>query len=109
MDMFKEIEKWRHLTKDWLEKKKQAELLGETKNDYLAELISQQDGKTHAEKERMARTSKEWKTLQEGRLHAEHEERCALFRRKDAEMVINAIGDANASMRKEMRMGGSVT
>lgn len=109
MDMFKAITEWEVHVKDWLEKQEQADILREAKNDRLAEIVTKQSGGSHAEKDRQARISDEWKEYRTGMVEAENLARRAKFRVKRAEYGIMAVQDSNASQRKEMRMGGTVT
>lgn len=109
MDMFKAISEWEGYVSDWLDKQEQADILREAKNDRLAEVVTKQNGGSHAERDRQARISNEWKDFRTGMVEAENIARRAKFRMKRAEYMIQAVQDANASQRKEMKMGGAVT
>lgn len=100
--MFEEVEKWRIAAAEWLDLKEASELLRETKNDVLAEITSRQDGNSHADNDRRARISQEWKDHRNKMLLAESDERRSKMRLKYADMCFEAKRSENANARAEL-------
>ena len=107
--MHDRVEAYREAARIWLEKQVIADQLRECKADRFAEISHRQDGKTKAEKERLARMDPEWKEYREGMLHAEDEARRAKFWAKVKEMEFDAARSMNANRRREMDAGGLTT
>lgn len=97
-------ERWRLAAAEWLDKQDAADLLTETKNDVLAEITSRSDGKSHAEKERNARSSAEWREFREAMVKAQAEARRAKFRVQYAKMQREDWLNGAANKRAEMRL-----
>lgn len=100
--MFEELEKWRVAASEWLDLQEAADILRETKNDVLAEIVSIQPGSSHAEKDRNARISAEWKDHRNKMLDAEAKARRAKLRVKYADMMFEAKRTENANARAEL-------
>ena len=99
--MMEEVEKWRVAASEWLDLQEAADILRETKNDVLAEITSRQPGNSHAEKDRNARISDEWKTFRTNMLEAEAKARRSKLRVKYADMCFDAKRSENANARAE--------
>lgn len=99
--MLDEVEKWRIAAAEWLDLQEAADLLRETKNDFLAELASAVDAKSHAERERLARISEAWKSHVQKILKAEADARRAKLRVKYADMMFDAKRTEAANARAE--------
>ena len=102
MSVFDAVEKWRLSAERWADAKDAAEALRETKNDVLAEIISTIEGSSHAERERLARTSVRWKEHMQAMLAAEKAERRAKLNMKLADMRYEAVRTENANARSEL-------
>lgn len=102
-----QIENWRIEAASWLELKKASELLRETKNDVFAEITSKMNGKSEAEKQRMARVSLEWKEHRNAMLEAESKERRAKLLLKYKDMLVWSANSENANARKERGQYGA--
>lgn len=100
--MFEELEKWRIAAAEWLDLQDAADILRETKNDVLAEIVSAQEGSSHAERERLARISQQWKDHRDKMVKAESKARRAKFRVKYADMSFEAKRTENANARAEL-------
>lgn len=100
--MLEELEKWRIAASEWLDLQEAADLLRETKNDVLAEIVSGQEGSSHAEKERRARISQDWKDHRNKMIEAESKARRAKMRVKYADMMFEAKRTENANARAEL-------
>lgn len=103
--MFDTLEKWRIAAAEWLDLQEAADILRETKNDVLAEITDNQDGSSHAEKDRRARLSKDWRDHRSNMLTAEAKARRAKMRVKYQDMKFNAERTANANARAERGHG----
>ena len=103
--MFDELERFRLAAKKWSDLQDAADILRETKNDVLAEITSKQEGKSHAEKERAARVSDDWKEHVAKMLEAESKARHAKLAMKYYDMKFNAERTANANARAERSHG----
>lgn len=99
--MFDTLEAWRVAAAEWLDLQEAADILRETKNDVLAEITHRQDGSSHAERDRRARLSHEWKDHRTKMLEAEAKARRAKLRVKYQDMKFNAERTANANARAE--------
>jgi hypothetical protein len=99
--MFEAVEKWRIAAAEWLDLQEAADMLRETKNDVLAEIISGIDGKSYAERERLARTSHDWKAHVKKIIEAEAKARRSKMRVKYADMVWNSERTESANARSE--------
>ena len=107
--MLEQVEEYKQAARDWLEKQTVADQLRECKADRFAEITHRQDGKTNAEKERMARLDPEWKEYRTGMLEAEDRARRAKFWAKVHEMKFDAMRSMNANARKEMNNQSLIT
>lgn len=99
--MSEHVEKWRLMAADWLDKQQAADLLRETKNDVFAQIKSKQNGKSEAEKDRLARISPEWIKFRDSMVTAEAEARRARLRMKHSEMLFDAWRTEAANNRTE--------
>ena len=99
--MIEDVEKWRIAAAEWLDLQEAADILRETKNDVLAEITSSQPGNSHAEKDRNARMSRQWKEFRDKMLKAESAARRAKLRVKYADMVFDARRTEQANARAE--------
>lgn len=99
--MTEQVEKWRLRAADWLDKQQAADLLRETKNDVFAQIKSRQDGKSEAERDRMARQDEEWTGFRDKMVEAESEARRARMRMKYEEMMFDAWRTQAANDRRE--------
>lgn len=95
------VERWRLECKEWLDLQSAADLLRETKNDVLSQIISRQDGKSHAEKDRRARCSADWHDFRNQMIDAEDKARRAKMRMKYHQMQFDAWRSHNANARQE--------
>lgn len=102
MSLFEVVEKWRVRADEWADAKDAAEILRETKSDVLAEITSTMNGKSHAERERLARVSERWKEHRTAMLDAERKERRAKIVMTHADKYYEAIRTENANARAEM-------
>jgi hypothetical protein len=103
--MFDTLEKWRIAAAEWLDLQEAADILRETKNDVLAEMTALAQGSSHAEKDRNARMSDEWKEFRAKMLDAEAKARRSRLRLKYHDMKFNAERSANANARAERNHG----
>lgn len=99
--MTAQVEQWRLRAAVWLDAQEAADLLRETKNDIFAEIKSKQDGKSEAERDRMARMSDEWKEFRNSMLQAEAQARRLKFRMTYEDMKFRAWQTENANARRE--------
>ena len=104
-DLLKLVHQHGELEGEWLKAKEVAAQLRERKNDMLAEYTDEAEGKSHAEKERNARTSQKWKDYVSAMLAAEHEERLAKGRVGHVQMKFDALRSMGAAQRANMNAG----
>lgn len=95
------VEKWRLRAAEWLDAQEAADLLRETKNDVFAEIKSKQDGRSEAERERLARTSSEWREFRDSMIKAESHARRLRTRMKYENMMFDAWRTEAANDRQE--------
>lgn len=99
--MSAEVERWRLRAAEWLDAQEAADLLRETKNDVFAEIKSRQDGSSEAERDRLARTSKDWTEFRNAMIEAESKARRLRMRMKYEEMMFDAWRTQAANDRQE--------
>lgn len=99
------VEKWRLAAAEWLDLQDAADLLRETKNDVFAEIVSDQEGSSMAEKERRARITTRWREHRDNMVKAESDARRAKMRVKYAQMRFDSWRTSNANARSERAMG----
>ena len=99
--MTEHVERWRLRAAEWLDAQQAADLLRETKNDVFAEIKSRQDGKSEAERDRLARTSDEWREFRNEMIEAESQARRLRMRMKYEEMLFDAWRTEAANARQE--------
>lgn len=99
--MSEHVEQWRLQAAEWLDLQEAADLLRETKNDVFAEIKSGMEGKSEAEKDRLARISQDWKEHRNKMLKAEAEARRAKMRLKYVQMKFDAWRSEGANARQE--------
>lgn len=99
--MSEHVERWRLRAAEWLDAQSAADLLRETKNDVFAEIKSRMDGKSEAERDRLARVSQEWKDFRNKMIEAESEARRLKLRMKYEEMLFDAYRTEAANSRQE--------
>ena len=97
-------EKWRLAAADWLDLQDAADLLTGSKNDVLAEITSRSEGNSHAEKDRNARCSQEWRDFRTKMTTADSAARRAKLRVQYAKMEREDHMNAEANKRAEMRL-----
>lgn len=95
------VEKWRIRAAEWLDAQQAADLLRETKNDVFAEIKSKQDGKSEAERDRVARISDEWREFRNSMIEAEAHARRLKLRMKYEEMLFDEWRTEAANNRQE--------
>jgi hypothetical protein len=96
------VERWRLRASEWLDAQQAADLLRETKNDVFAEIKSRQDGRSEAEKDRLARLSNDWKDHRNKMIEAEANARRLRLRMKYEEMMFDAWRTGEANKRREL-------
>lgn len=101
--MSEHVEKWRLRAAEWLDAQDAADIYNETKNDVFAEIKSRQDGKSEAEKDRLARMSKEWTEFRSNMIEANSNARRLKMRMKYEEMSFSSWQTENANARQELR------
>lgn len=99
--MSEHVERWRLRAAEWLDAQQAADLLRETKNDVFAEIKSKQNGSSEAERDRLARTSSEWRSFRNEMIEAEAQARRLRMRMKFEEMQFDAWRTEAANNRKE--------
>ena len=99
--MSEHVERWRLRAAEWLDMQQAADLLRETKNDVFAEIKSRMDGSSEAERDRLARTSDEWRVFRDKMVNAESEARRHRMRMKYEEMMFDAWRTEAANARQE--------
>lgn len=101
--MSERVEKWRLAAAEWLDAQEAADILRESKNDVLAEIVSDMDGNSHAERDRLARISDRWKEYREKMVKAEAYARRLRFRVKYEQMIFDAWRTEAANNRTERK------
>lgn len=101
--MQEQIEKWRLQMEKWLDLQEAADLLQETKSEVFAQITSEMDGTTNAEKERQARLSERWNEFNNNRIEANSKARRAKAGVKYCDMKFTAANSAAANARAERR------
>lgn len=99
--MSEHVEKWRIETAKWLDAQEAADILRETKNDVLAEMMAHTDGSSQAERERLVRCSAAWKEHVAKIVEAEALARRLKMRMKYEDMKWNTWRTENANGRNE--------
>lgn len=99
--MSEQVERWRLRAAEWLDAQEAADLLRETKNDVFAEIKSKQNGSSEAERDRMARTSTDWRDFRDSMIKAEGHARRLRMRMKYEEMMFDAWRTQAANDRQE--------
>ena len=99
--MLEELEKWRLASAEWLDLQEAADILRETKNDVFAEIVSRMEGSSHAERDRLARLTSEWREFRDEMVKAESAARRAKFRVKYSDMKWNSLRSMSANQRAE--------
>lgn len=99
--MSEHVEKWRLQAAEWLDAQEAADLLRETKNDVFAEIKSKQNGKSEAEKDRLARISTDWREFRDSMIKAEGLARRIRTRMKYEQMKFDAWRSEGANARRE--------
>ena len=97
-------ERWRLAAKEWLDLQDAADFLDGSKNDTLAEIVSRSPGNSHAEKERNARISDEWKEHRRKIIEANAAARRAKLRVQFAKMQREDHLNGEANRRAEMKL-----
>lgn len=97
-------ERWRLAAAEWLDLQDAADVLTGAKNDTLAEITSRTEGSSHAEKDRKARMSSEWKEYRTEMIAAESKARRAKFRLMFAKMQREDHLNGEANRRAEMKL-----
>ena len=97
------VERWRLRAAEWLDAQEAADLLRDTKNDVFAEIKSKMDGKSEAEKDRLARISDEWIEFRSSMIEAESLARRLRMRMKYEQMMFDAWRTEAANNRQELK------
>ena len=95
------VESWRLRAAEWLDLQEAADILRETKNDVFAEITSDMEGTSHAERERKARPTDRWRRFRDSMIKAESQARRARLRVKYENMKFDAWRSENANARTE--------
>lgn len=95
------VERWRLRAAEWLDAQEAADLLRECKNDTFAEIKSGMEGKSEAERDRLARVSEEWKSYRQKMIDAESHARRLRLRVKYESMMFDAWRTEAANSRQE--------
>lgn len=101
--MTEQVEKWRLRAAEWLDAQDAADIMTETKADVFAEIKSKQDGKSEAEKDRLARQSSEWKEFRSSMIDATSTARRMKMRMKYEEMMFDSQRTEAANQRAELK------
>lgn len=99
--MSEHVEKWRLRSAEWLDAQEAADLLRETKNDVFAEIKSRMNGKSEAEKDRLARLSSDWIEFRDNMVKAESHARRLKMRVKYESMMFDAWRTEQSNARSE--------
>lgn len=105
MNQFDQVERWRLRAAEWLDAQQAADLLRECKNDTFAQITSEMEGHSNAEKERNARCSGRWNEYRNKMIEAESQARRLKLRVTYERMMFDAMRSENANARTERNAG----